>query len=162
MLPNYLLVAGVLMPGGHPSKLPPQNIELTPSDFVLLALFAVVVAAIVASAAKASRGPAIITRLMSSLDLSYDDLGRMLGVSGETVRRWAQRKTELPDKHLANLDIADSALTRLQSLFLPDRLPSVIRRNAELFGGARALDYVLQGRIRDVVDLYEQALSFQE
>ncbi len=139
-----------------------SDCKVTSNDLLLLVLFGVVVAAMLASTTKASRGPAIIIRLMESLDLSYDDLGRMLKVSGETVRRWAQRKIEIPNQYLASLDVADSALTRLQFLFLPDRLVSVIRREADLFDGARALDYILQGRIKDVADRYEQVLSFQE
>ena len=34
--------------------------------------------------------------LMTRLELSQDDLGRMLGVSGETVRRWERGATGIP------------------------------------------------------------------
>lgn len=127
----------------------------------LCRLYLETVASEASSALQGSRGEEAIERLTSTLNLSYDDLGRMLGVSGETVRRWARGTGRIPDSHLATLDVAAAALDRLLQLFVPDRLPQVIHRHAELFEGERALDWILRGRIQDVAERYETALMYQ-
>ncbi len=99
--------------------------------------------------------------LMTRLDLSQDDLGRMLGVSGETIRRWERGATGIPAGRRALILAAEAGLRRLQDLFRPERLPTAVRRPAELFDGERALDWILRGRIAEVADRYETALLYQ-
>ncbi len=127
----------------------------------LCRLYLETVASEASSTLQGSRGEETIERLAGMLNLSYDDLGRMLGVSGESVRRWARGTGQTPDSHLATLDVAGAALDRLLELFVPERLPQVVRRPAELFDGERALDWILRGRIQDVVERYETALMYQ-
>lgn len=107
------------------------------------------------------RGRHTIRRLMTSLKLSYDDVGRMLGVSGETARRWASGTIQIPDDKMAVLDTFRSAIELLLHLFRPDRLPHVIRRTAEAFGGRRALDWILEGRIQEAAETYDRLLMYQ-
>ena len=107
------------------------------------------------------RGREILRRLMAQLGLSFDQLGRMFRVSGETVRRWERGSHPIPDARLAKLAEADGALTRLTEIFRPDRLRQVLRREAELFDGESALDWILRGRISDAAARYETALSYQ-
>lgn len=133
----------------------------TSEDDILLRVFAATVSGLLVEQAKTSRGRAILARLTGAMGLSYDELGHILGVSGETVRRWAHGKIAVPEQQLAKLDSADAALTRLQALFRPERLPEVIRRPAELFSGERAIDWIQRGRIAEVADRYEMALSYQ-
>ncbi len=114
-----------------------------------------------ASARKATSGRDMLRRLSACLGLSFDNIGHILNVSGETVRRWERGISRIPSDALATLELVDSALTRLTRLFLPQRLPEVVRRKADLFDGSRAFDWILQGRIADVADRYEQALSYQ-
>lgn len=113
------------------------------------------------AARKESSGKQILRRLMTCLDLSFDDIGRMLDVSGETIRRWERGVSRIPSETLANLEVADAALTRLIRLFLPQRLPEAVRRKADLFDGSRALDWILRGRITEVADRYEQTFTYQ-
>ncbi|MBM3745870.1 MAG: hypothetical protein FJW34_08735 [Acidobacteria bacterium] len=108
-----------------------------------------------------SVGRVAIERLMRGLSLSQDQLGRISGVSGETVRRWMTGATGIPLSRVAELTAAEAALNRLLRIFRPERLPLAIRRNAELFGGKRALDWILDGRIAEVADRYEAALAYQ-
>jgi DNA-binding transcriptional regulator YiaG len=127
----------------------------------LAQVFPLVVFEEAASAGKATSGRDILRRMSACLGLSFENVGRILNVPGETVRRWERGISRIPSDALATLEIVDSALTRLTRLFLPQRLPEVLRRKAELFDGSRALDWILQGRIADVVDRYEQALRYQ-
>lgn len=102
-----------------------------------------------------------VRSLMSHLDLSFDQVGRMFKVSGETVRRWSQGSHAVPSGRVGQLATAQAALDRLLGIFRPEALPGVIRREAELFDGETALDWILRGRIDEVADYYESALSYQ-
>jgi transcriptional regulator with XRE-family HTH domain len=102
-----------------------------------------------------------LARLAELLRLSLDQLGRMLGVSGETVRRWTRGSHRVPEERSARIARADAALGRLLAVFQPARLPQVVRRRADLFDGESALDWMLRGKIAEVADRYELALSYQ-
>lgn len=102
-----------------------------------------------------------LQRLSTHLQLGQDELGRMFGVAGETVRRWLLGSHRVPAGRAAEIGSADAALTRLLELFRPGRLSQVIRRQADLFGGERAVDWILRGRITEVADRYEAALAYQ-
>jgi transcriptional regulator with XRE-family HTH domain len=102
-----------------------------------------------------------LDRLMLRLSLSQDEAARMLGVSGETVRRWQRGAVKIPMPRAAQLLATAEALERLLALFQPERLPLAIRRPAELFDGERALDWILRGRIAEAAGRYEIALSYQ-
>jgi len=102
-----------------------------------------------------------LDRLMLRLGLSQDEAARMLGVSGETVRRWQRGAVKIPMPRAVQILSMAEALDRLLALFQPARLPLAIRRPAELFDGERALDWILRGRIADAAGRYEIALSFQ-
>jgi transcriptional regulator with XRE-family HTH domain len=126
-----------------------------------LALFNVAVGDYLRKRAGSVQGRAILRRIITSLGFSHDETGRLFGVAGETVRRWEQGISKISDERMALLHTVDAALDRLSRLFVPDRLPSVIRRNAELFDGERALDWIMRGRIAEVADRYDMALSYQ-
>ena len=102
-----------------------------------------------------------LDRLMLRLGLSQDEAARMLGVSGETVRRWQRGAVKIPMPRAVQILSMAEALDRLLALFQPARLPLAIRRPAELFDGERALDWILRGRIADAAGRYEIALSYQ-
>lgn len=107
------------------------------------------------------RAQQTIQELLQGLDLSYDDLGRVLDVSGETVRRWGKGASSVPKQKLAIIDMAGNALRRMLRIIRPEVLPSVVRRPAELFGGASALDWIRSGRAAEVADRYETAFAYQ-
>jgi len=46
-------------------------------------------------------------------------------------------------------------------IFRPERLFQVVRRKADLFDGESALEWILRGRVAEVADRYELALSYQ-
>jgi transcriptional regulator with XRE-family HTH domain len=108
-----------------------------------------------------AEGRNILRQLAGNLELSLDELGRMFGVSGETVRRWERGTHRIPTRRIAKLISAGRSLSRLHQMFRSNRLPQVIRREAELFGGERALDWILRGRHADVADRYENGLMYQ-
>jgi len=99
--------------------------------------------------------------IMATFDLSYDEVGRMFGVSGETVRRWESGTARIPAERVGAIAMGMDALSRLLKLFKAAHLADVIRRKADLFGGERALDWVVRGRIADVADRYDLVLTYQ-
>lgn len=102
-----------------------------------------------------------LAEMKSRLRLSYDELGQMLGVSGETVRRWEQGFSHASDENIGKIRQMFDALQKLTRIFQPERLPDVLRRKAEAFGGERALDWILRGRIAEVANQYETAFAYQ-
>lgn len=110
---------------------------------------------------RSERGRYAIPLLMKTLDLSYDEIGRLFGVTGETARRWAEGSVRVPPEQLAKVDQAVDSLQRLMRMLKPGRLAEILRRPAEAFGGQRALDWILGGRIQLVADTYERVLTYQ-
>jgi hypothetical protein len=103
----------------------------------------------------------MVRALRAHLGLSYDDLGSMLQISGFEARRLENRQIEIDREQAARIGAMYAALERLLAIFRPERLPEVISRPAEAFGGQRALDWVLSGRIAEVAGHYEQAVQYQ-
>lgn len=51
----------------------------------------------------------ILRRLVTELDLSFNEVGRMSGVRGETARRWERGLAPMPSERLAQLTAAEGA-----------------------------------------------------
>lgn len=127
----------------------------------LLTLYNTVVFEVLLSAEGMGRGRDILRRLMAQLSLSYDQLGRAFGVSGETIRRWERGSHDIPADRMTTLVETEAALRRLLNIFKPERLPHVLRRKAALFGDESGLDLIFRGRMAEVADRYEVALAYQ-
>ena len=82
-------------------------------------------------------------------------LPRTLWIAGNRAAQQFLRRASL------KLQAASAALSRLPAIFPPERLPQVIRREAELFDGKPAVDWIVRGRIADVAERYESALAYQ-
>jgi hypothetical protein len=95
------------------------------------------------------------------LALSTDDLSTLFGVSSNEIETWESGRSPMRAEFRPVINRVSSAVNRLLTMFRPERLPDVVRREAELFGGQSALDWILQGRIEDVVNRYERALAYQ-
>lgn len=132
-----------------------------PQSRELLTTFNTAVYEVLRDSENHEKGRAILRRFMAVLSLSFDQVGRAFGVSGETVRRWERGSHEIPPERLADLVQADAGLMRLLEIFRPERLGATVRRDAEIFSGETALDWILRGRITAVADRYEAALSYQ-
>jgi transcriptional regulator with XRE-family HTH domain len=127
----------------------------------LLTLYNTAVFEMLLTTENQGRGRDVLRRLMTQLSLSYDQLGRAFGVSGETIRRWERGSHEIPADRMAVLVEAEAALRRLVTIFRPERLAQVLRRKTGLFGDESGLDWIFRGRMTDVADRYEMALSYQ-
>lgn len=108
------------------------------------------------------RGAAIVARLGRLLGMGHEELARIFRVSGETVRRWERGLVRIPDARLAELEAMAAAADRLEALLIPARIPQAIRRPAAIFQGETALEWIERGRMTEVADRYEIALSYQQ
>lgn len=106
-------------------------------------------------------GRRVLDRLRSEMNLSYDELGRLLGVNGETVRRWMVGAAPISMDQLAAITEKGSVYERIRSHFHPERIAMVLRRPSEAFGGQRPLDWMLGGRMAEVMRVYDAELRFQ-
>ena len=130
-------------------------------DREFLLVFSLAVAEKLRAEEGQSQARQALRRLISRLELSSDDFGSLLGASADIVNQWESSETPIPIETRATLARADNALSRLLAILRPERLPQVIRQEADLFKGESARGWILQGRIQEVADLYEAALSYQ-
>jgi len=144
-----------------------NSIDLASKDFDVanvqesFALFHLAVSSVISEQESANEGRQILRTLIAALALSFDELGRMFRVAGETVRRWETGASSISSDRKATITSTRESLNKLLKIFRQARLPQVIRRPAELFSGECALDWILRGKIVDVVKPYEISLRFQ-
>lgn len=106
-------------------------------------------------------GRRVLEQFRTELNLSFDQLGRLLGVNGETVRRWMVGAAPISMDQLAAISEKGSVYERIRSHFHPQRIAIVVRRPSEAFGDQRALDWMLAGRMAEVMRVYDAELRFQ-
>lgn len=138
-----------------------HNVPIRSSERRLLWTFQSAVLQILREEEALREGLEGLIDLRTTLDLDAGQLGRLLHVPVDTVRRWEMGEEPIPQGITATLVEAQDSLQRLKSMFLPARLSQIIRRPAELFGGDSALEWILHGRIRQVTDRYDLLLRYQ-
>jgi transcriptional regulator with XRE-family HTH domain len=142
----------------HP---PAFNLNLTAEGAELVAIFNVAVAERFRAEGVAWQGRQIVRDLIVRLGVARDEVAKMLRVPSETLDSWESGRTKIPTDSLTQLQAAGTALSKLLGIFQPERLPQVIRREAELFDGKPAVDWIVSGRIAEVAERYERVLAYQ-
>lgn len=153
---NWTGVHDPCVSGSFPLRFKPSDWD---REFVLLYVLAV--SENIRSATSEWQARQELRNIMSRLELTPEDLARVLSSSVEEVDAWESGRTPIPFDQQASLQKANNALMRMLSIFRPERLPQIIRRPAELFGGQTALDWIVQGRIGEVADKYDTTLAYQ-
>jgi DNA-binding transcriptional regulator YiaG len=141
-----------------PSEKKLQPLEM---DREFLRLFSLAAAEKLRAESSESQARQSLRNVLSRLELSTEDLARILSVTSEDIEEWELGRRPIRTENQAIVNRASSAVMRLSAIFRPDRLPQVIRRKVELFDGQTALDWILQGRIDEVADRYEASLAYQ-
>jgi DNA-binding transcriptional regulator YiaG len=137
-----------------------RKLQSSASGREFLLVFSLAVAEKLRAEESQSQARQAIRRLISGLELSSEDIVGLLGVSADTAKQWESSETLIPTEARAMLTRADNALSRLLTVFRPERLPQGIRQKADLFQGDSARDWIRQGRIQEVADLYEAAFAY--
>jgi DNA-binding XRE family transcriptional regulator len=139
------------------AKLEPSEID---REFLLL--FSLAASERLRTDSAESQARQSLRNLMSRLELSAEELAHLAEVARNDIVEWESGRQRIPADRQPALNKASSGVSRLLSLFRPERLPQVIRRKIDLFEGESALDWILQGRTDEVVERYESALTYQE
>lgn len=137
--------------------------ELRPSelDREFLSIFSLAVAEKLRTETSESQARQSLRNVLTRLELSAEDISQLLAVSSQDIGEWESGRRPIGSEYQPVINRASSAVGRLLAMFRPERLPDVVRRKAELFGGQSALEWILQGRIGEVVNRYEAALTYQ-
>jgi transcriptional regulator with XRE-family HTH domain len=143
----------------HPA--PVFDLIFTSHDAELLAIFNAAVGERFLAEGAEWQGRQIVRDLMVRLGLTRDEVAALLHASAETLDDWESGHTTIPQESLAQLRDAGTALVKLMGIFRPERLPHVIRRDAELFDGKPAVEWIVSGRIAEVAERYDSALAYQ-
>jgi DNA-binding transcriptional regulator YiaG len=138
-----------------------RKLQSSASGREFLLVFSLAVAEKLRAEESQSQARQAIRRLVSGLELSREGIVGLLGVPAGIVKQWEASETPVPGETRATLARANNALSRLLAIFRPERLPQVIRQKADLFQGNSARDWICQGRIQEVADLYEAAFAYQ-
>jgi transcriptional regulator with XRE-family HTH domain len=107
-----------------------------------------------------AEGRATMARLRRAFQLNSADIAQMLAAEPSDIDSWDAGTAHIPLVVVAQLREYADALDVLEGLFTEDRLPRVIRRPAQLFGGATALDLIRRGDLQTVATRYNHALQF--
>jgi transcriptional regulator with XRE-family HTH domain len=142
-------------------RAPAFDLNLTPQDAELLAIFNAAVGGRFLTEGAEWQGRQIVRDLIVRLGITREEVAAMLHVPIETLDAWESGRTTIPKDTLAKLQAAGTALSKLLGIFQPERLPQVIRREAELFDGKPAVDWIVRGRIVEVARRYESVLAYQ-
>ena len=140
---------------------PAFDLNLTSQDAELLAIFNAAVGERFLAERAEWQGRQIVRDLIVRLGLTRDEVAAMLHVPVETLDAWESGRTTIPKESVAQLQAAGTALSKLLGIFQPERLPQVIRREADLFDGHPAVDWIVRGRIAEVAERYESVLAYQ-
>ncbi len=89
-----------------------------------------------------------LERLMSSWDLSASATARVFGVSRQAVAKW--RLSSVPDDRLVVLADLSAATDALERHVRRDRIPAIVRRDADFLGGVSLLHLAETGRSEQV------------
>jgi hypothetical protein len=89
-----------------------------------------------------------LDRLLATWGLSAAAAGRVFGVSRQAIAKW--RLHGVPDDRLVALADLDAATDVLLRYVRPERIPAVVRRPADLLGGASLLELAEAHRYADV------------
>jgi len=85
---------------------------------------------------------------MATWDLSAAGAGRIFGVSRQAVAKW--RGSGVPDDRAVALADLVAATDVLERYVRRDRIPAVVRRQADVLGGQSLLEIAEAGRFADV------------
>jgi hypothetical protein len=89
-----------------------------------------------------------LERLLATWDLSAAGAGRIFGVSRQAVAKW--RGSGVPDDRAVALADLVAATDVLERYVRRDRIPAVVRRQADVLGGQSLLEIAEAGRYSDV------------
>lgn len=100
-----------------------------------------------------------IDRLCRDLGVSPDQIALALGIGPDDLLNARDDGSGVSSAVTDAVGRAEAALERLFQVFRPERLSSFLSLRVDLLSGRAGIDLILEGRIEEVADAYERALS---
>ena len=101
-----------------------------------------------------------LLRLMDLFALSKSELGRLFGVTRQSIDGWLAHgvPSDRQEKLATLLALADLLERKLK----PGRVPGVARRPADAYGGATMLELVASDRQRELLELVRESFDWSQ
>lgn len=101
-----------------------------------------------------------LERILDVWGLSQSEAGRRFGVTRQAVAKWV--KTGVPAERVQDIADLSAATDVLVRHLQRDRIPAVVRRPGNAFGGDSLLDMVGAGRFHDVLVACRSMFDFAQ
>jgi hypothetical protein len=102
----------------------------------------------------------LIERLKTTLALSDRESASAVGIDPTALSSWLSGAGVIPVLQPKQVADVAAALDTLDSLFVKERIPVIVRRESELFAGQSALQWIVNGQLVEVAERYERQLQF--
>ncbi len=106
----------------------------------------------------ATEGVDPLERLMTLLDLTTTDLGRLFGVKRQAVEQWQTKG--VPPVRRAKLVVLEQVADVLERYLQPERIPGIARREVDAYGGRSMLDMIAADEHEALLDQVRASFDF--
>lgn len=100
-----------------------------------------------------------LNRIRSALGISAAELARLLRVSREAVRKWEHGETIAPERW-QDIDRLLQAVDMLLKYFLPEGLPSVIRRPVPALNNDSPFEWLVSRRYDELEAFFDEKFGY--
>ena len=101
---------------------------------------------------------AVLARIQRLFELNLGDLGRLFGVSRQAVSSWLDRG--VPPAQKSKLFTVLNIGELLERQLKPGRLPAVVRRSAESYGGLSVLRMIEANRHEELLKSIRESFNW--
>lgn len=99
-----------------------------------------------------------LERIRQVFDLSLTQLGNLFGVTRQAVTQWLE--AGVPDERLEKVATVASIADLLDHQLKSERVPGIVRRDAEAYGGSSAIDLIRENRHHELMDTVRQSFDW--
>jgi DNA-binding XRE family transcriptional regulator len=102
--------------------------------------------------------PTLLDPIAETLELSETELGRLFGVSRQAVGQWRERG--VPSNRKAKVSTVAAICDLLSHRLKAERIPGVVRRPADAYGGLSMLEMIERGRQDELQTLIRHSFDW--
>lgn len=99
-----------------------------------------------------------LERIRQVFDLSLTQLGGLFGVTRQAVTQWIEMG--VPDERLVKVATVASIADLLDHRLKTERIPGIVRREAQSYGGSSALELIQEDRHNELLQLVRKSFEW--
>lgn len=99
-----------------------------------------------------------LERIRQVFDLSLTQLGELFGVTRQAVTQWLE--AGVPDERLEKVATVASIADLLDHGLKSERIPGIVRREAEAYGGFSAMELIRQNRHHELIEAVRESFEW--